>query len=344
MVNTNISAYPWLCGTMPKKNDWDCYSSAGNVVTQEEGYNAEAFTTEAYGKYGLQSVYYKISENLVRDKIFGVDQLQVVERAFNFMMYTDNLPPNVRTYQIQGIWGEDTLTVYVGRTAFKYWSTYGGSDRNTPKVYDDFEPRIGDVVFLPLKQTLYPKDQGSFWEIRDVKYYQEAFGLQPHTYTLTLKVYKDTKLTILNNSPTIPQGDPIWSVATQDFPEQYNINDPLKNNGYLKYEELKKSNNQNHMDVLYNPNKDYDKLEAYAETIDDKFGVYDDEFARIDSGIETLMSGMLGINEEFDEFRENTEKKLDDLNTSATNIEENVDVIKDNFYKVTYDPEYPEEE
>jgi hypothetical protein len=344
MVNTNISAYPWLCGTMPKKNDWDCYSSAGNVVTQEEGYNAEAFTTEAYGKYGLQSVYYKISENLVRDKIFGEDQLQVVERAFNFMMYTDNLPPNVRTYQIQGIWGEDTLTVYVGRTAFKYWSTYGGSDRNTPQVYDDFEPRIGDVVFLPLIQTLYPKDQGSFWEIRDVKYYQEAFGLQPHTYTLTLKVYKDTKLTILNNSPTIPQGDPIWSVATQDFPEQYNINDPLKNNGYLKYEELKKSNNQNHMDVLYNPNKDYDKLEAYAETIDDKFGVYDDEFARIDSGIETLMSGMLGINEEFDEFRENTEKKLNDLNTSATNIEENVDVIKDNFYKVTYDPEYPEEE
>lgn len=342
MVNTNITAYPWLCSTMPKHEDYSCYSSAGNMVTQEEGYNAEAFTTDAYGKFGLQSVYYKVSENLKRDKIFGEDQLMVIERAFNFMMYTDQLPPNVQTYQLQGIWGEDVVTCYVGITAFKYWSTYGGADRNTPKVYDDFQPRIGDIVYLPQNTPIH-STIGTFYEIRDVKYYQEAFGLQSHTYTLTLKVYKDTKLTILNNSPTIPQEDPIWTVATQDFPEQYNINDPLKNNGYLKYEELKKSNNQNHMDVLYNPNKDYEKLETYAETIDDRFGVYDDEFARIDTGIETLMSGMLGINKEFDEFRENTEKKLDDLNTSATNIEEDVDVIKDNFYKVTYDPEYPEE-
>ena len=334
-VNTNITAYPWLCSTMPKTNDWDCYSSAGNIVTDEEGKNAEAFTTEAYGTFGLQSVYYKVSENLVRDKIYGEDQLQVIERAFNFMMYTEQLPSNVRTYQLQGIWGEDVLTVFVGRTAFKYWSTYGGSDRNTPQVYDDFEPRIGDVVYLPQNDT--------FYEIRDVKYYQEAFGLQSHTYTLTLKVYKDSKLTILNNSPTIPLEDPIWSVATQDFPEQYNINDPLKNNDYLKYEELKKSQNANHMDVLYNPNKDYEKLEAYAETIGEKFGDYTTEIGRIGSGIESLMSGMLGINEEFDEFREKTQQKVDDLNTTATTIEDDIDVVKDNFYKVTYDPKYPDE-
>jgi hypothetical protein len=320
---------------MPKTNDWDCYSSAGNIVTDEEGKQAEAYTTEAYGTFGLQSVYYKVSENLVRDKIYGEDQLQVIERAFNFMMYTEQLPPNVRTYQLQGIWGEDILTVFVGRTAFKYWSTYGGSDRNTPQVYDDFEPRIGDVVYLPQNDT--------FYEIRDVKYYQEAFGLQSHTYTLTLKVYKDSKLTILNNSPTIPLEDPIWSVATQDFPEQYNINDPLKTNDYLKYEELKKSQNANHMDVLYNPNKDYEKLEEYEKTINGKFNNYSDQLFEIGSGIESLMSGMLGINEEFDKFRENTEKKVDELSTSANKIGEDIDVVKDNFYKVTYDPEYPEE-
>lgn len=247
-VNTNISAYPWLCSTMKKQQDYDCGTGDnGSSISTSESNNIEAFTTEAYGTFGLQCIYYKVSEHLRRDKIFGEDQLQVVERAFNFIMYTEQLPPNVRTYQLQGIWGEDVITSYVGITAFKYWSTYGGSDRNTPLVYDDFVPRIGDVVYLPQNDT--------FYEIRDVKYYQEAFGLASHTYTLTLKVYKDTKLTILNDSPTIPQEDPIWAVATQDFPEQYNINDPLKKNVLLDDQELKKSKNVNHMDVLYNPNE-----------------------------------------------------------------------------------------
>ena len=318
-VNTNITAYPWLCSTMPKTNDWDCYSSAGNIVTDEEGKQAEAYTTEAYGTFGLQSVYYKVSENLVRDKIYGEDQLQVIERAFNFMMYTEQLPPNVRTYQLQGIWGEDVLTVFVGRTAFKYWSTYGGSDRNTPQVYDDFEPRIGDVVYLPQNDT--------FYEIRDVKYYQEAFGLQSHTYTLTLKVYKDSKLTILNNSPTIPLEDPIWSVATQDFPEQYNINDPLKNNDYLKYEELKKSQNANHMDVLYNPNKDYEKLEAYAETINSRFANYANEFATIGSSADNIIEQSEELDDEILLFHQELSADILDLNTSANNIQNDLDNI-----------------
>lgn len=242
-VDTNINSYPWLCSTMPKVNDWDCYNTdTGNMVTDDEGKQAEAYTTDAYGTFGLQVVYYKVSENLVRDKIYGEDQLQVVQRAFNIVMYTEQLPPNVRTYQLQGIWGEDVITCYVGVTAFKWWSTYGGKDRNTPKVYEDFVPRIGDVVYLPQNKT--------FYEIRDVKYYQEAFGLQSHTYTLTLKVYKDTKLTIDKNE-TIGENDEIWDVATRDFPEQYNINDPLKKNDILEDDELEKSKNVNHMDVIY---------------------------------------------------------------------------------------------
>ena len=68
-VNTNITAYPWLCSTMPKVNDWDCYNTdTGNMVTDDEGKQAEAYTTEAYGTFGLQVVYYKVSENLKRDK------------------------------------------------------------------------------------------------------------------------------------------------------------------------------------------------------------------------------------------------------------------------------------
>ena len=247
MVDTNISAYDWLCSTMPKKDAWTCYNDdTGNMVTDDEGKQAEAYTTDAYGTFGLQVVYYKVSENLQRDKIYGEDQLQVIERAFNIVMYTEQLPPNVRTYQLQGIWGEDVITCFVGVTAFKYWSTYGGKDRNKPLVYEDFVPRIGDVVYLPQNKT--------FYEVRDVKYYQEAFGLQNHTYTLTLRVYKDTKLTIDFRNETISdKTDPIYDVATSDFPEQYQINDTLKKNDILEDEALTKSKNVNHMDVIYHP-------------------------------------------------------------------------------------------
>ena len=295
-INTNISAYPWLCSTMKKKLDYDCGPNEnGSSISKDESSNVDSLTSESYGTYGLQIVYYKVSEDLKRDKIFGEDQLQAIERAFNVMMYTEQLPPNVRSYHIQGIWGEDVVTCYVGVGAFGYWSTYGGIDRNTPYVYESFIPRIGDICYLPQNNT--------FYEIRDVKYYQEAFGLQSHTYTLTLRVYKDTKMTVLGDSPTIPQEDPIWTVATKDWSEQYEINDILKTNDYLKYEELKKSQNANHMDVLYNPNKDYETLEEYEKTINGKFKNYSDQLYEIGSGIESLMSGMLGINEEFDKLK-----------------------------------------
>lgn len=248
MTNTAISAFPWLCSTIKREDDYSCYNtSAGSTISENEGYLDDNLTIDSYGEYGLKFVYYKVSENLTVDKIFGEDQLQVVERAFNIIGYADSIPPNVRTYQLQGIWGEDVLTIYVGRVAFDYWSTYGGEDRNTPQVYDDFKPRIGDVVYLEANDT--------FYEIRDVKYYQEAFGLTSHTYTLTLKVYKDCKLTIDNKNPTIGKDDPIYDVATSDFPEQYNTTDVLKKNDILDTENLEISNNVNHMDVIFNPDK-----------------------------------------------------------------------------------------
>ena len=296
MTNVNISAYPWLCSTMPKKNTWTCYNDNGNVVSVNEGYNAEAFSTETYGTFGLNVVYYKISENLRRDKIFGEDPLRKIERAFNIVMYTEQLPPNVRTYQLQGIWGEDVITCYVGITAFKYWSTYGGKTRNTPKVYDDFQPRIGDLIYLAQNDTLY--------EIRDVKYYTEAFGLQSHTYTLTLKVYKGSKLTIDTMNETLPTTDIIYNYATSALSAQYQMKDVLSNNDILDYNDLRKSKNINHMDVLYNPNKDYETLEAYADTIDERFTDYTNQLREIDEGVDEVMEGMDNINAEFDEFRE----------------------------------------
>jgi hypothetical protein len=229
--------YPWLCS--PIKDAFECPpTKADNIVSDSEADNAQSYTTEAYGTYGLKFTYYKVSLDTNRDKLYGEDPLQKIERAFYFNGYTESIPPNVLTYQLQGIWGEDLVTVQVGRAAFQFWSTYGGADRNTPHTYESFEPRIGDVVYLEPNKT--------FYEIMDVKYYQNAFGLKSQTYTLSLKVYKDCKYSIMTDNETLAYPDPIYDVAPSGLPAQYNTKDPLMLNPELK--NLKESRNVNMMD------------------------------------------------------------------------------------------------
>lgn len=224
MTDTNISSYPWLCGTL--KGITGSNSDGNNIICSNETDTADDVVTDAYDMYGLKCVYYRVSENLLRDKLYGEDQLRMIERSWFFNGYIEQVPPNVRSYQLQGIWGEDTVKMFASIGAFDYYSTYGGKDKNTPEVYDKQPPSIGDIIYLPTNDY--------FYEVYDVKYYDEAFGLQKHTYTLTLKMYKDKKWTISADSPTLSDiNDPIYKIAPSALPDQYNINDPLKINNVL---------------------------------------------------------------------------------------------------------------
>lgn len=223
----DYSKYPWLCPTTGYESTSESETStAGNIVKDSESVEAEAATTDAYGTYGLKLTYYKVSLDTEENRIYGEDELQMIERAFYITGYVNQIPPNVLTYQLQGIWGEDTVTLYVGITAFKYWSTYGGEDRNTPMKYDDIVPRIGDVVYFEANDT--------FYEIRDVKFYSDAFGLASHVYTITLKVYKDIKMTIDTDNETLKdQSDPIYKVAANKLREDEPMHDALAINDFL---------------------------------------------------------------------------------------------------------------
>lgn len=237
----DYSEFPWLCPTTG--NSEPPKGSTGNIVKDEEGDKVEGITTDAYGKFGLKLTYYKVSLDTKRpDDIYGEDQLQMIERAFYFNGYVEQIPPNVRTYQLQGIWGEDTITMWVGKTGFKYWSTYGGEDRNSPEVFEDFEPRIGDIVYFQVNDT--------FYEIRDVKYYSDAFGLASHTYTITLKVYKDCKYTIDTTNETLKDAqDPIYKVAPAELRSDKPMKDSLAINDYLK--EIQKHDSKEDLNPIW---------------------------------------------------------------------------------------------
>ena len=223
--------FPWLCPTV-RDYDTECDTTYGQNRSNNETGLVDGETIESLDLYGIQCVYYCKTHNIAYDVVYGEDQLEWISRAFNFRGYVKQMPTNVRTYKLEGIWGEDLVEMYVANTSFRYFSTYGGYDRNTPEVYEQIIPRIGDIVYIPANKT--------FYEIRNVNYYNEAFGLKPHSYTLTLKVYKDTKCTVSAANPTLAitdtrTFDPIYQVASsalsaQDqYHDQLQLNDKLQN-------------------------------------------------------------------------------------------------------------------
>ena len=121
MADTKISSYPWLCSTLSGYHD-DCYSDAQGLVSDQDAAEQDIATEDAYGKYGLKLVYYAVSKDLERDQLFAEDQLRWILRSWYFIGYTNSIPPNVRSYQLQGIWREDMMTLYVGKGSFKYYS------------------------------------------------------------------------------------------------------------------------------------------------------------------------------------------------------------------------------
>jgi len=241
----SIADYPWLCNTTDRLES--PISDGNNIVCTNETDTADEVVQDAYEKYGLRCVYYRVTEDLLRDKVFSEDQLRMIQRSWYFNGYIEQLPPNVRSYQLQGIWGEDVVRMYASIGAFNYYSTYGGADKNTPGVYDEQPPSIGDIIYIPQNDT--------FYRIVDVKYYEQAFGLKPHTYTFTLKVYKDNKWTVSADSPTLSDPeDPIYEVASYPLSADIQVDDPLKVNPVVSEDARFDPDPYNNVNVLYDPN------------------------------------------------------------------------------------------
>lgn len=239
--------YPWLCNTVRTDYSNGCSAVSGQSVSENEVETSDGVTIQGLNLYGLKLVYYKVEHGPDRDlysgydRVFGEDTLELISRAFYFKGYLEQLPPNVRTYQIQGIWGQDIVTLYVARGSFEYYSTYGESERNTPNTYAAMKtPSIGDIVYIP--------NNDMFYEILDVKEFSEAFGLASHTWTITMRVWKDRKLTIASDNPTLPNTDPVYNITTSAYSAQHQTKDILGLNDKLTDDFLKNNGNINSFD------------------------------------------------------------------------------------------------
>jgi len=211
----------WLCSTLKRPVSLaSCSVSDGRPVSDADAGLGERVTVEGLQLYGLKMTYYCVESSTTRDPLFGEDGLETIDRAFFFTGYVSELPPGVKSYQLQGIWGEDVVTVYAARAAFSYFSTYSGPDRNDPEIEEPLKsPRVGDLVWL--SQT------GVMYEIVDVKEWEQPFGLQSQTWTITMRVAKDTKRTV-SDDPTLPEDDPVRNMSASSLDSDVPFDDPLK--------------------------------------------------------------------------------------------------------------------
>lgn len=238
--------YPWLCSTIKDTSDY----ASGNDTTNTT--LANILTDEGLGSRGFKGQYYVISFDTKYDSIFGEDRYRFIERTFYFMAYTDTFPSNVREYQMQGIWGADIFNVYIAKTSFAVFSTYGGEDKNTPDTYKAILPKIGDIIYIKAIDT--------FYSIIDVKEYTEAFNTRPHSWTITLSVYKPDRETIINNE-TIDQNDPIYDVAPSSTSGIKPFNDYLAVNDIISARK----------DEFFIPDNKYVKTESERDSDIDPF-------------------------------------------------------------------------
>jgi hypothetical protein len=200
--------------------------------------------------------------------------------------------------------------------AFNYYSTYGGYDKNTPEVYEEQPPSIGDIIYIPANET--------FYRIVDIKYYEQAFGLKPHTYTFTLKVYKDNKWTISGDSPTLSNvEDPIYTVANYPLPSCYQIDDPLKVQPVVSEDARLHSDPYNDVNVLYDPDaharNQMNRLQKEIESASEKLA-YELSNLYTSAGItQDEANEYIG---KVNDYRETNEKQISEISSDidTTNI------------------------
>lgn len=188
---------------------WNNYWRDDTECKDNERGLYDSLLTDTYNKFASVWVYYPTSYNITYDRVFKEDQNKYVLRAFSAMGYIEDIPAEHKSYNPEGVVGIDIFRAYFSISHFTEASTYSG---NTSAVYGSIRPLVGDICYLT--------PNGVFYEIINVKDTIEQFMNRPNNYELTLRVFRDNKMTV---SASIPFTDPIYTVCTsaQSATEQF---------------------------------------------------------------------------------------------------------------------------
>lgn len=153
---------------------------------------------ELVNQRGLIGEYYVTSYNKNADKIFGEDGNPQFLRKFDFLFMTEEMMEPDYSYNMWGIWADNTYSIDVAKRHFTEASRYAGiAAPSTPGAEQDFQvqdvqfesmgPRIGDYIKVKSLQL--------YFEITNVK--NRYTSLQGTSFwTLTIKLMKDNQIAV----------------------------------------------------------------------------------------------------------------------------------------------------
>ena len=155
-------------------NTNDCYAS--EIALQSE------LTSEAYNNFGFEVQYYLKSINTQKDRLFGEDPLENVERRFKLQMYVDSIPNMQKQYELQGMIYTEMITCHC--TIQHFYEASQLSYPDMQNIYEPEVPKIGDIVYVVYSDT--------FYQVVNVKEFADgtSFLTAPITYTFILRVWR----------------------------------------------------------------------------------------------------------------------------------------------------------
>lgn len=195
---------------------WNSYWRDDTECKDNERELYSTLITDTYNKFACVWVYYPTSYNITYDRVFKEDQNKYVIRAFSAMGYIEDIPAEHKSFNLEGIIGLDIVRAYFSISHFTEASTYSGI---TSGIYGSYSPAVGDICYLT--------PNSAFYEVINVEDTIEQFMNRPNNYEVTMRVFKDNKMTV---SATIPFTDPIYTVcssaasATEQFHDYLAIN------------------------------------------------------------------------------------------------------------------------
>lgn len=150
--------------------------------------------TEAINLHGVPMIYYAVSLNTSRDKVFKEDNRRNIVRNFNVQAYYE-LPNEEEIWgSFHGIEGIDNFHLEISMRHFEQASQYNPEGNRI--IYPSYRPKEGD--YLKARYNDY------FYEVVTVKQQKGQFHKAQHIWDLVVRPMRNESLSV---SAIIPQDD-----------------------------------------------------------------------------------------------------------------------------------------
>lgn len=344
------------CAPMTDWNQPRYFDALNNDCYAAEVALKSSLESEAYNKFGIGCVYFVKEFDTKFDPLFGEDQLENIKRRFSLQMYAQNIPNLQKQYQLQGMIYTEIIQVYCNIQHFAEASRYDWKTEN-PTAYESIVPKIGDLIYFTYSDLYY--------EVLNVKEFADgtSFLGKPITYLFHLRVWRNSHENVdemnsnddnmehlrsyvelgetFNVDNDLGKHAPSATIVSKDNPNHSKVaasGDILSINKTTDWRTLRKSNNADAMDVLYDPNKVFEPFDAIQTELDNLDVDYSDTFRKMEMQTEQVKEEAIQLQDKTDELLAKTQENVTELKGKTQEMDTEIQGLYDDLETIQYTP------